>query len=84
MKLGDSGEAFFVQETAQQNVREKTKRHVCIFYIVATDLIGLMASWPSAAAMFHQSLSGAMFNEFKVVANFVSHFLVLFFFAFSS
>lgn len=37
MKLGDSGEAFFVQETAQQNVREKTKRHFYIFYFVAAD-----------------------------------------------
>lgn len=34
MKLGDSGEAFFVQETAQQNVREKTQRHFNIFYFL--------------------------------------------------
>lgn len=44
MKLGDSGEAFFVQETAQQNVRERTKLHFCIFFFVASDLI------PSAMA----------------------------------
>lgn len=36
MKLGDSGEAFFVQETAQLNVREKSKRHSYVFFFVAT------------------------------------------------
>lgn len=31
MKLGDNGEAFFVQETEQQNVSSALKIH-CIFY----------------------------------------------------
>lgn len=35
MKLGDSGEAFFVQETAQLNVREKSNRCSYIFFFVA-------------------------------------------------